>query len=213
MLHQFKCGGFFSNSWIIFASDHGDMAGEHNIAFKGPYFYEGVLRVPLIVVPPLTRFVGADRGGLFRHDLQPGRRSGLCSLIDVPPTILDLGGVTAPSNFSGASLLPMVRGEAKRTHAAVFAEWHRPPARMVRTERHKYTHYLNGEDALYDLAEDPHETVNLARSEAHADLKADLAARIRKHIADTRDPFDDLDRHEFIFNPSPHHRLGTNEAR
>ena len=201
LLHQFRCSGFFNNSWIVFCSDHGDMAGEHDIPFKGPFMYEGVVRVPLIVVPPMTRFGGADRQGLFRHNLAPGRRAALCSLLDLAPTLLDLMGLPKPERLSGVSLLPLVRGETDAAHEHVFAEWHGPALRMVRSARMKYVRHPSGAEELFDLAQDPHETRNLAASPDRADAKAALSARLDRHLAETGDPFADLDRHEFVFDP------------
>ncbi len=201
LLHQFRCSGFFNNSWIIFTADHGDMAGEHDLPFKGPFMYEGVVRVPLILVPPMTRFLGADRQHLFRHELKPGRRAGLCSLLDLVPTLLDLMGLPKPDRLSGTSLLPMVRGHTEAAHDYVFAEWIHPSLRMVRSARYKYVLHQQGEEELYDLAFDPGETRNLAASPSYAEIRADHRARLERHLVETGDPFPDLARHEFIFNP------------
>lgn len=202
LLHQFRTGGFFNSSWIIFTTDHGDMAGEHDLPFKGSYHYEGVQRVPFIIVPPLTRFLGQDRGNRFGHDIRPHRVDSLCSQIDLVPTLLDLAGAPIPVNLPGRSLLPWVRGERDDdVHDTVFAEWHTPPARMVRTRTHKLVTYGKLGREIYDLAADPHETINRSGDPAYATVAADLEARLAAHIAATRDPFPDLDRHEFIFDP------------
>ena len=209
LLHQFRCSGFFNDSWIFFCADHGDMAGEHDLPFKGPFFYEGVARVPMTIVPPMTRFAGADREGRFRYDLSPGRRPGLCSLLDLMPTMLDLMGQPVPERLPGRSLLPVVRGEAERTHAHVFAEWHSPPMRMARSERHKYVRHVDGAEELFDLQADPGETRNLASSADHAEIKKNLSGRLDRHLAETGDPFRDLARHEFIFDPKRWAQPGT----
>lgn len=213
LLHQFKCGGFFNNSWIIFTADHGDMAGEHNLAFKGAYMYEGVCRVPLIIVPPMTRFAGADRQKSFQHNIKPGKRDALCSLVDIVPTMLDIAGIEQPDNLPGRSLMPVVRGEADNVRDEVFAEWQKPPIRMVRDGSHKYVEYLNSGEELYDLESDPDETVNLADSREHATIKDALHQRLERHIRDTHDPFRDLDKHEFIFNPVLNQEVGTGPER
>ena len=209
ILHHFRCGGYFNNSWIIFTADHGDMAGEHNIPFKGSFMYEGVVRVPLIIVPPITRFLGADRKDNFIHDIKPGQRKTLCSLIDLLPTMMDIAGIDIPDNLSGKSLLPVICGNADEIHEEVFAEWHTPPIRMIRTAHHKYVLYLNQGEELYDLDNDPHETSNLAEIAEFFPIKEKLHARLEQHIKDTKDPFYDLDKYEFIFNPSDNHRMGT----
>jgi len=170
-LHQLRCSGFFSNTWIIFASDHGDMAGEHDLPFKGPYQYEGVVRVPLIIVPPQSRFSGPQTPGTFAHDLQPGKRAQLCSLIDIVPTVLDIAGINPNPELLGRSLLPVVRdAQASAPHKFVFASWHQPGLRMVRSA-------------------DPAEKRNLAGVADAAEQKAALVAVLKNHLECTGDSF------------------------
>lgn len=179
LLEELRCSGFANNTWVIFCSDHGDMAGEHDLHFKGPYCYEGVMRVPLVVVPPQRRFVGQDRTGIFDHDLQPSRQHGLCSLLDVPATILDLAGIERQPTWEGRSLLPWVRGETRGDiHEVVRCAWGTPSVRAVRTARHKLVSYEDGARELFDLEVDPGETQNLAGQPGCRELEETLLARL-----------------------------------
>jgi len=190
ILHQLRCSGYFSNTWIIFAADHGDMAGEHDLPFKGPYGYDGVLRVPLIIVPPQSRFLGPNPPGLFAHEITPGTRPHLCSLIDIVPTILDLAGAAPPPELSGQSLLPVLHDpQAPAPHEYVFASWHEPGLRLVRSPAWKYILHENGDEELYHLAEDPAETKNLAGSAHAGKPQALLVDALRGHLKSTDDPF------------------------
>ncbi len=211
LLQQFRTGGFYNNSWIIFTTDHGDMAGEHNLPFKGSYMYEGQVRVPLIIIPPMTRFLGADRGGHFKHEIQTNRRcDSLCSNIDILPTMLDIAGIDIPENLGGKSLLPQVMQESEEpAHDCVFAEWHLPPIRMARTTTWKYVRYLNHGEELYDLVNDPDECVNEIDNPAHAESLAEMRQCLDAHIENINDPFVELDKHEFIYDPSVHAQAGT----
>ena len=211
LLHQFRTGGFYNNSWIIFTTDHGDMTGEHNLPFKGSYMYDGQVRVPLIIVPPMTRFLGADRSGLFKHDIQGDQRSSaLCSNVDILPTMLDIAGIDQPENIPGHSLLPQVHGAyTDDAHDCVFAEWHLPPIRMARTREWKYVRYLKRGEELYNLINDPHECVNLIDDPGHSAALTAMRQRLDQHIAETSDPFEDLAQHEFIFNPSANTNPGA----
>lgn len=189
-LHQLRCSGFFENTWILFTSDHGDMAGEHNLPFKGPFVFEGVTRVPLVIVPPQARFLGPGPKGTFAHDIEPGRRTQLSSLVDIVPTILDLAGIAPDANLPGRSLVPVVcDANAAALHEYVFASWHRPGIRMVRSEEWKYARHENGEEELYHIAQDPAEIRNLARLVEHADVKARLRRTLKTHLESTRDAF------------------------
>jgi arylsulfatase A-like enzyme len=59
--------------------------------------------------------------------------------------------------------------------------------KAVRTERHKYIHWVNrgrgGElDELYDLERDPYELRNLVRSRAAAALRERLRRELRRLV-------------------------------
>lgn len=201
-LHQFMCNGYFSNSWIIFASDHGDMCGEHNLPFKGPWMYDGVTRVPLVIVPPRAhRFSGPWVHRVADPNVTPGRRTHLVSLLDIVPTILDLAEVAPAPELPGRSLLPIIRDNAApEIHPCVFSEWPKPPARMCRSLDWKYVLYLNGDEQLFHLKNDPGELRNLAADPAHAAAKMEMHAALEGHFASTRDPFHALKEHDFVFN-------------
>ena len=74
--------GLRENTVVVFTSDHGDMLGDHWMLNKGPFHFDGLLRVPHI-----WRWPGRFRAGLVSD--------GLASLLDFVPTILDLAGVPA----------------------------------------------------------------------------------------------------------------------
>jgi choline-sulfatase len=199
-LHHFRCSGFFRNSWIIFTADHGDMAGEHDLAFKGPFMYEGVVRVPLVIVPPRNRFGGPFNSKVETEPIAPGRRAEICSLLDIVPTILDLASVPAPGHLPGRSLVPLVRDEkAPAPHEYIFAEYHRPPIRMARSAEWKYVLYRNGDEELYDMRADGAELQNLAVSVKHAGIKEKHRAALEEHLRQTGDPFHRLEVAESAF--------------
>ncbi|HPD17000.1 MAG TPA: sulfatase [Planctomycetota bacterium] len=68
--------------------------------------------------------------------------------LDLFPTVCDLLGIERPAWLQGASLLPLVRGEAEETHDAIFTEvtYHAAyePMRAVRTRRWKYIRRFDG---------------------------------------------------------------------
>ncbi len=73
--------GQIDNTLIIFTSDHGEMLGDHGIYLKGPYFYEAMSRVPLIMswkgAPATGRALGRagriGRSGADDRAILPGR--------------------------------------------------------------------------------------------------------------------------------------------
>ncbi|WP_309398830.1 sulfatase family protein [Cerasicoccus maritimus] len=184
LLDELRCSGFFSNTWIIFAADHGDMAGEQNIPFKGAFMYEGVTRVPLVIVPPRGRFLGDVSRKVKEVGLRGAQLNGQCSLIDIVPTILSLAGQPTEPEMSGTSLLPWIMGErADSAHEIVFAEWHNPRVFMARRRDWKYVRYEDGGEELFSLLDDSHESVNRSNEPTAASIKAELSAALDNHIA------------------------------
>ena len=59
MMQALEESGQADNTIVIFMSDHGEMLGDHGIYLKGPYFYDCLTRVPLII-----RWPGRFKKGL-----------------------------------------------------------------------------------------------------------------------------------------------------
>src|SRR5208283_5812284 len=101
--------GLDKNTVVIFASDHGEMLGEHG-QWSKRLMLEWSSRVPLIVSAP----------GL----LPEGRRvSALVALLDFFPTITELAHADVETEVDGRSLLPLLKGTAKGDDRAVIAEY------------------------------------------------------------------------------------------
>ena len=147
--------GLSENTLILFTSDHGDWLGDHGMMFKGPMFYEGLLRVGMILKGP-----GIPKNHIC---LDP------VSNIDTAATLMDYGEISSTYSMHSNSLRPMIE-EKDSSRDFAYGEWDLNPdhwglnlkLRVVRTNRFKLTLELNsGEGELYDLQEDPHETTNL----------------------------------------------------
>lgn len=138
--------GWLENSLLVFCSDHGELLGDHGLAYKW-LMYDPIVHVPLIV-----RYPGSvDR---------PGKSDELVSLIDVGPTVLEAAGVRVPPYFEGQSLMPLLRGEKVPARNHVFCE--DDDQMMIRSRTHKLVYYIHEESGeLYDLQEDPDELWNL----------------------------------------------------
>jgi len=166
--------GIRDDTVIIFTSDHGEMLGDHGLIQKGCRFYEGLVRVPLIISWPEKFLTGV-------------RSDALVELIDKAPTILDLAGIDLPEKMQGQSLLAILRGEKQlnRHRDYVRCEYYdaldEPDssfATMFRDERYKLVVY-HGHDLgeLYDLQEDPEEFENMWSEYEAQPLKLDLLRR------------------------------------
>jgi arylsulfatase A-like enzyme len=99
--------------------------------------YDAGLRVPFVVRWP-------------RH-IAPGANGALISLVDVTPTLVDIGGGTTPDGLDGRSFKRVLLGETQKHRDYIFAshtgdgEMNVYPIRAVRDERYKLILNLNPE--------------------------------------------------------------------
>jgi arylsulfatase A-like enzyme len=103
--------------------------------------------------------------------------------------LCDLCGLEKPSWLEGDSLVPLLEDPGRAWKRAVFAHrkhmWHDrlqvyDIAHTLRTQRHRYTVYLDGQGRqmyreLFDYQEDSLEKTNLAESTGSAAVAAELA--------------------------------------
>lgn len=171
---------------IAFTADHGDYLGDHGLLRKGPLHFQSVCRVPLII---------ASEKGVVRGT----KTNALVSTIDIPATLLDFAGLAPFNGMQGQALTPLVRGELRehRTHVLIEEDSQEiqlgwavaPRVRTLVSQRYRITIYdASPEGELFDLAEDPHEMVNLWHDEDSASVRTELIerlARVQMEMADT----------------------------
>jgi len=163
--------GYLDNSLLIFCSDHGELLGDHTLAYKW-LMYDPIVHVPMIV-----------RDGR-RSELAGTSTDDLTSLMDIGPTILEAAGLPVPTYLEGRSLQPYIEGkdEAFAPREWVFAEDNYQI--MMRGNRHKMVYYIGQEQGeLYDLEQDPHELYNLWGAVAQKDLQSELLSRLLAWLA------------------------------
>lgn len=169
VIEKVRALGIENNTLIIFTSDN----GPHREGGADPdYFdsnghlrgykrdlYEGGIRVPMLAVWP--------------GKIQPGTTSQHISAFwDVLPTFADITGMTPPENIDGISFFASLTGQDdhQKKHHYLYWEFHERGGRLaLLKENWKLVQYnVNktpiGEFELYNLAEDPSEQNNLARS-------------------------------------------------
>ena len=95
--------GVLDNTWIIYTSDHGEMAGTHGLLSKC-VLYEPAVRVPLIVRPP----------GDAHHAVV----DSLVEHLDVPATVREIAGAPELARtVRGARSWPVSTARPPRPHA------------------------------------------------------------------------------------------------
>ena len=153
--------GELENTLVVYAGDHGEMLGDHDLWMKGVP-YQPAVGVPLIVSGP-----GVAQSVTSR---------ALVSLHDLAATCLDYAGIDVPAEMDSRSLKKILTGEATTHRTAVISalqDWE-----MTFDGRHKFIRYQDGRELLFDLETDPHELTNLAKQkpEICRRLSAEAAA-------------------------------------
>lgn len=167
-----------NNTYVIFSADHGDWLGDHGLVLKGPMFYDGLLRIPLIVRGP-----GVSAGQVVDEPV---------SNIDVGPTMFDLASVDPLLTQHGTSLRALMEGkDAPRDYA--MSEWELLPnrvgvalsLRVVRTKTDKLTMDMrSGDGEMYDFVKDPDEMTNVFNDPAYAERRKVLEAYLAERPDD-----------------------------
>lgn len=170
ILEHLEARGLAEETLVVFTSDHGHLFGQHGMIAKGPFHYEDLVRVPMIVRQP-----GVVPQGKVSDDLQ--------SLVDYAPTFLRAAGMEVPYAMTGKDQLEAWSGQTKapRTHVVVENR-HNPSRVSLRTyidARYKLTVYQTQDDGeLFDLQEDPAEVRNLWAVPQSQGLKAELMHKL-----------------------------------
>jgi len=179
ILQTLEQSGQRDNTVVIFMSDHGEMLGDHGLLLKGCRFYEGLVRVPLIISWPLH----------FQCGIQSPE---LIELVDLVPTVLEAAELSVPPHVQGVSLLPILTGAVDRhPRDTVRCEYYRALqqgkqvtayrgsyATMIRDRRYKLVVYHgHPEGELFDLKRDPEEFENLWKSPEHEGIRFSLMKR------------------------------------
>ena len=144
---------------VVFLSDHGEMLGRRGLWFK-MNFFEGASRVPMMIAAP---------------GLTPARIDTAVSTLDVVPTLAALAGIDLSEVLpwtDGENLLPVIAGGAERGPVPMeyAAEGTITPMVALRQGAWKYIRCPADPEMLFDLANDPDETANLAEDPRAADI-------------------------------------------
>lgn len=183
--------GLADDTLVIFTSDHGDLMGDHRLLNKGPFHFEGLLRVPFI-----ARWPGVIPSG--------ARTQSLTSHLDFAPTILDALGVPIPEGptpaepvcpeqrapWPGKSLMPILRDPSASVQESVLVEndedYIGSNLRTLIARDWKLTCYSDRDfGEMFDLRNDPDELHNLWDGAGYREVKRDLKDQLLARIMST----------------------------
>ncbi|MEO1681508.1 MAG: sulfatase-like hydrolase/transferase [Pseudomonadota bacterium] len=172
VLDALEATGQANDTLVIYTSDHGE-----NLGMRGRWgkslLYRESSQVPLVLAGP-----GVQAGQQVTTPV---------SLLDIAPTITAAFGLPADPEWPGQSLVGIAT-EPADPDRIVFSEYHAANSPsggfMVADARWTYHDYVGYDAELFDLAEDPLETRNLAEDPRYADR----CDRMRSALLEICDP-------------------------
>lgn len=169
--------GYRDDTIVVYASDHGDYAGEHGrIEKKGGISHRAISNVPFIVRHPEDRFT-------------TGRVDSIVESVDLFPSLCAMAGVPVPSTVQGRSFVPAMEDSSDTTDCRRSALTENPYRKAITTERYRYVANLEGEsDELYDLEKDPWELNNLIDDPGLQEIVSELTRLLLRRVSSARKP-------------------------
>ena len=168
--------GLFSDTLIIYASDHGEYLGDHHAGAKG-FFHEQSAHVPCVLRLPQSW--ENRQHGVISDDL--------VTLADILPTVVSAAGGSPSDDVDGQDLIALARGELepRRYLEATSGPPEKATYYGITDGRWKYMWYPEGgAEQLFDLKTDPQEIKNLADLPGYAEQRNSLKQEmIRRHEA------------------------------
>ncbi len=163
VLDALKESPYRDNTIVVLWGDHGYHLGGKD-HFAKCALWQKTSRTPLIVCAP----------GVSKPQSRCKRP---VSLVDLYPTLIELCGLPKRDDLDGRSLAPLVRNpETRWPYPAIIT--HSPrwlgTNHAIRSERYHYIHYSDGQEELYDMANDPNQWRNLADTAECLGVKAKL---------------------------------------
>ncbi len=189
---QLEAAGQLDNTIIIYTADQGFMLGEHDYQDKR-WMYDESQRMPFLIRYPKAIAAGQRFDTIIEN-------------VDYAPTLLDMAGADIPPSVQGHSFKSLLEsGQEPKgwKQEAYYRYWmhmahHDNPGHLgIRTKTHKLIYYYGGNYdggyrtppgwELYDLVNDPQETVNIIDDPSQAELVASLKERLaetRRRVGD-----------------------------
>ncbi|TFH05520.1 MAG: DUF4976 domain-containing protein, partial [Spirochaetales bacterium] len=215
VIQALKDRSLYDETALFFFSDHGDFTGDYGLVEKTQNTFEDCLtNVPFVIKPPSsTPVVPGVREALVELIDFPATVEALTGIqpghTHFGRSLLPLVGGTVNHHrdavyCEGGRLLDEDHTRERQSRDSGHSlYWPRikwqtgdgpehGKAVMVRTHRYKYVRRLAEEDELYDLVEDPTETVNLIEDSALEGVLGQMKDRLLTFYLETADvvPFE-----------------------
>lgn len=178
VLHTIEIKGIADNTLVIFTNDNGGIPITSNGPYRGfkDHYHEGGIRVPAVV-----RWPGKIPAG--------STNDAMVHIVDLFPTLCHLAGATAEKKLplDGEDIWHVMAEGGKSPHTEIIhslqvirhGDW------KLIEEGAAYYGWKDQELQLYNIAEDPSETSNLAAD--HPEIVTRLRTRLAHHRKFARD--------------------------
>jgi len=170
LLQELEATGQADNTIIVLWGDHGFHLGDHGMWGKHTTM-EQANRVPLLIHVP------GHAGGTSMT---------MAELMDLYPTLAELAGLPVPGKLQGKSLVPVLEDPGVDLGDVAISQYKRNGAfgYSMRTPRYRYTEWVMEDGSvvyrdLYDMENDPGETVNIGTRPENAELMERMAVLLR----------------------------------
>jgi arylsulfatase A-like enzyme len=164
--------GLDKNTIVVLIGDHGVHLGDHNMWAKYSLL-DGTHHAPLIFRVP-----NAKENGKVCNEI--------VEFVDILPTFIDYCGLRKPDNLEGISLKPLLQENVNKTWKRAAFLTDQEQGQAVRTKKYSYMEFgrpkqtADFEAALFDLENDPDETVNRINDPAYKEVKAEMADLLKR---------------------------------
>ena len=164
------------NTIVVLWSDHGWHLGEkqHWQKFTA---WRACTRVPLIIRVP------KGTAGLPKGTVPGSRCDKPVNLLSLFPTLTQLSGLPTGERFDGPSLVPLLADQRAAWPHASITFLGDGGSCGISEQRWRYIHYGNGDEELYDIANDRFEWHNLAAQSQHHQTLIRLRKRVPAKFA------------------------------
>jgi choline-sulfatase len=166
ILDSLEKSGLADNTYVFYSADHGLGVGHHGLLGK-QNLYEHSTRVPFVVQGP-----GIPKGKKVEAPIY---------LQDVMATSLSLAGVEKPKHVEFHDILPLARGDSKKSPYKEIYGAYLSAQRSITVKDVKLIAYPDVPIIrVYDLGEDPDEMNDLASSQKGKETIGKLFPRLLK---------------------------------
>jgi arylsulfatase A-like enzyme len=156
----------------VLTSDHGESFEHGYFTHGGPFLYEEVTHIPLIIKEPAQ-----NTGKVI---------DAIVEQVDIPASLLDFADIPVPPWMEGQSLVPLIRGRELPNRPAFSMNFEQNPSRGHQITKgsiavweggYKLIHYLEkGESLLFNIKHDSEELINII------DKEYDIGKRLLGYI-------------------------------